>query len=72
MSHYFKHELIPSQHGFPKAKSTVTDLVNYTNFIPPIFSSQRRVDYIYSDLVWHLILLHKICVHVLSVGYVVT
>jgi hypothetical protein len=31
-SHYFKHKLNPSQHGFPKAKSTTNNLVNLTLF----------------------------------------
>ena len=63
MSHYFIHELNPSQHSFPKTKSTVNDLAAYIYFIPPLVSSQRQVDFIYSDFVSCLILLHRLCVH---------
>jgi len=69
MSHYFVHELNPSQHGFPKTKSTVNDLAAYIYFIPPLISSQRQVDLIYSHFVSILILLHKLFVHGLPDGY---
>jgi len=69
-SHYFIHELNPSQQGFPETKSRVTDLAAYIYFIPPLVSSQRQVDSIYSDFVSRLILLHKLCVHGLPDGYV--
>jgi len=40
MSQCRKHELIASQHGFPKANPTVTDVIIYIDFIPPLFISQ--------------------------------
>jgi hypothetical protein len=76
MSHYFKHKLHPSQHGFLKFKSTTTNLVTYLDFISPLFSSQGQVDFIYPDLssafdlVSHPILLNKLCAYGLSDGYV--
>jgi hypothetical protein len=76
MSHYFKHKLHPSQHGFLKFKSTTTNLVTYVDFISPLVSFQRQVDSIYLDLssafdlVPHPILLQKLCAYRLSDGYV--
>jgi hypothetical protein len=75
MSHYFKHKLHPSQHGFLKYKSTTTTLATYLDFISPLVSSQRQVDSIYFDLssafdlVPHPRLL-KLCAYGLSDGYV--
>jgi hypothetical protein len=76
MSHYFKHKLNPSQPVFLKYKSTTTDLVTYLDFLLPLVSSQRQLDSIHFDLssafdlVSHPILLHKLCAHGLSDGYV--
>jgi hypothetical protein len=65
MSHYFKHELNASQHGFFETKSTTTTLVTYLDFIFLLVSSQRHVHSIHcnlssaSDLVLQSTLLHK-------------
>ena len=69
MSHYFKHELNVSQHGFFKTKSTTTTLVTYLDFIFLLVSSQRQVHSIYcnlssaSGLVLQSTLLHKFCTY---------
>jgi hypothetical protein len=76
MSHYFKHKLNPSQHGFLKGKSTTTNMVTYRDFISPLVGSQRQVYSIYldlsstCDLLSNPILLHRLCAHGLSNGYV--
>jgi len=72
MSHHFIHKLHSSQHGFSQAKSTTTKLIPSLDFISPPFSSQRRVDSIYlnvlstSDFVSHTVSLTKL---LLSDGY---
>jgi hypothetical protein len=76
MSHYFKHKLNPSQHGFLKFISTTNNLVTYPDFISHLVSSQHQVDSIYFDLssafdlVLHPILLNKLYAYGLSDGYV--
>jgi hypothetical protein len=74
MSHYFKHKLNPTN-DFLNVNSTTTNLVTYLDFISPLVISQRQVHSIYCDLssacdlVSHPILLHKLCAHGLSGGY---
>lgn len=50
MSHYFKYELNPGQHGFLKAKSTIAHSIPSLDCILPLFSSQSQVDSIYFGL----------------------
>jgi hypothetical protein len=76
MSHYSKHKINLSQHGFLKFKSTTTNLVTYLDFISPLVISQRQVDSIYFDLssafdlVPHPIILQKLCAYGHSDGKV--
>jgi hypothetical protein len=74
VSHYVK--LNPNQHGFTKFKSTVTNLVPFHDFMPPVVRSQRQADAVYfdhsnaSDLAPHNLLLHKLSSFGFSDGYV--
>jgi hypothetical protein len=47
VSHYLKSKISPHQHGFPKTKSTSTNLVISVDFISPLVGSQRQADAIY-------------------------
>jgi hypothetical protein len=62
--HYAKFNL--KQHGFPRSKSTVTNLVTFDDFLTPVVHGQHQADAIYFDLpnafdiVPHNMLLHKL------------
>jgi hypothetical protein len=66
LSSNFKFKLHPSQHGFIKSKSTVTNLVTYLNDVLPSVCSQGQFDCVYFDLsqafdkVPHTLLLNKL------------
>jgi hypothetical protein len=76
LSYYFKRKLHPSQQGFIKSKSTVTNLITYLNKVTPVVCSQGQIDAIYFDLseafdkVPHTLLLYKLKDFGLSSRYV--
>jgi hypothetical protein len=62
----FKSVIIPMQHGFFKSRSTVTNLLNYTEFLQRCMDKQIQVDVIFTDFskafdkVSHMRLLYKL------------
>ncbi len=62
----FKNVIIPEQHGFFKSRSTITNLLEYTEFLQQTLDKGHQVDVIYTDLskafdkVPHADLLHKL------------
>jgi hypothetical protein len=76
LSFNFKFKLHPSQHGFIKSKSTVTNLVTYLNDVVPSVCSHGQFDCVYFDLsqafdkVPHTLLLNKLNKFGLSSLYV--
>jgi hypothetical protein len=75
-SYYFKSKLHPSQHGFIKSKSTVTNLITYLNKVTPVVCSQGQMEAVCFDLnqafykVPHTLLLYKLNNFGLSSRYV--
>jgi hypothetical protein len=63
--HFLKSKCNPSQHGFTKPESSVTDLVTFFDFVTPSICSQSQADSInfdfssVCDIISHLWLLHK-------------
>lgn len=62
----FSHVISPEQHGFFKGRSTVTNLIGYTERIQRVINSGGQVDVIYTDFakafdkVDHTILINKL------------
>lgn len=46
---HFKSVISPSQHGFVKNKSTITNLLEYKNYLCNAFAKSEQVDSIYTD-----------------------
>lgn len=63
---FIKNNIIPEQHGFVKSKSTITNLVVFTNFLFGNMDKQIQTDAVYTDFkkafdrVDHEILLEKV------------
>lgn len=62
----FKPLISPQQHGFVKSKSTVTNLIEYSNIIVNSLDNKKQVDSVYTDFqkafdkVNHQLLFHKL------------
>lgn len=46
---HVKPRIVPEQHGFVKGKSTVSNLLEYTNYLCTAFNDRCQVDTIYTD-----------------------
>lgn len=66
ISSFFKHKILPSQHGFVRGRSVESNLVSFLSFVSPIVCQRGQVDTIYFDmskafdLVDHSLLLEKL------------
>jgi hypothetical protein len=66
MYSHVSHKIVPEQHGFIKGRYTVTNLVDFTQFVSKALDKRLQVDVIYTDLskafdrVNHCILLSKL------------
>lgn len=66
LNFHFKNIIIPEQHGFSKGKSTLTNLLTFTDYIYDSFHKHKQVDTINTDFakafdrVLHSILLNKL------------
>jgi hypothetical protein len=66
MYSHVSHKIVPEQHGFIKGRSTVTNLMDFTQFVSKALDKRLQVDVIYTDLtkafdhVNHCIMLSKL------------